>query len=295
MHEEIQFVTALPKLPQRLNDTHKGTFGRAFIVAGSLGLTGAAILTGKAALRSGSGLVTIATPTDCQSIVANGDPCYMTVLLGNLEEDGAALDQLIQFGLKATAIAIGPGIGKNSIPRQIFPQLLEHWANIPIVIDADALNALSPWQLKPELGLPNRVLTPHPQEFARLCGKSVETIQANRQAIAVEFARQWNVVLVLKGHQTIVSDGQRVYVNTTGNPGMATGGTGDVLTGIIVGLLAQGLLPLDAAVLGIYKHGLAGDFAADKLGQVSMIASDLLDYLPKAFLNDPQKLEERLS
>lgn len=278
-------MTALPCLPPRLPESHKGDFGFVLIVGGSTGMTGAMALAGAAALRSGAGLVQIATPRACQPIVASFEPSYMTAAL---EHDAAgrislaARDQLSQLAEKATVVACGPGLGRSEELTELVGWLYTHLKQ-PAVFDADALNALAK---RPQvLGRPGgpRVLTPHPGEFQRLAGEDRRLPRGEAERRAAELALQCGAVIVLKGHRTLITDGQQQFHNTTGNPGMATGGTGDVLTGITAALLAQKLSPLDAARLATHLHGLAGDLAAAELGQVSLIASDLLRYLPRAF------------
>jgi ADP-dependent NAD(P)H-hydrate dehydratase len=283
----IESITELPKLLPRAPDSHKGTFGKVLVVAGSRGMSGAAILCGSAALRGGAGLVQVALPADIQPVVAAGNSCYTTACLPievqghNLAEDAGHL--ILQLAESANVLAIGPGIGQSSRVPEIIEFLLVH-AELPIVLDADGINALSKL---PDDALKRRpaptVLTPHPGEFARLIQKSTQYVQANRQDLAVAYAEKHEIVLVLKGNGTLVTDGKRMFVNTTGNPGMATGGTGDVLTGLIAALIAQGLPPFDAAQLGVHLHGKAGDLAANEKGPISLIASDLIDYLPRAF------------
>lgn len=278
-------MTALPTLPPRDAYAHKGDFGRVLVVAGSRGMAGAAALCGSAALRAGAGLVTVACPESVWAVVGAVNPCLMTLPVA--EDQGrlaaAALAAIRDETRAADVIAVGPGLGRSPSISQVVAELLRS-TDKPIVLDADGLNALgSP----PEALLHNRgprVLTPHPGEFARLIASTIANVQARREELTREFARRFGVVLVLKGHHTLVQFGDEVYANTTGNPGMATGGSGDVLTGVIAALIGQRLRPFDAAVLGVYLHGLAGDLARDELGEVSLTAVDLLDYLPKAFL-----------
>jgi NAD(P)H-hydrate epimerase len=260
-------------------------FGRAVILGGSLGMSGAVSLAGMACLRSGAGLVQLAVPEPCLPTVAGFEPSYMTAPLA-ADEFGriaaAARDRIAELLAAATAAACGPGLGQS-------PDLLElvAWLYItfprPLVLDADALNALAqqPEVLKRPGG--PRVLTPHPGEFARLIAESLPASVEERKRTADHLAARSGAVVVLKGHATYITDGRQCASNATGNPGMATGGTGDVLTGIVTGLLCQGRAPFDAARLAAHVHGLAGDLAAAELGQVSLIASDLLDYLPEAF------------
>jgi NAD(P)H-hydrate epimerase len=280
----LELITQLPRLAPRAADSNKGDFGRVLVVAGSRGMSGAAVLCGSAALRGGAGLVRVAVPSEILPIVASANPCYLTA--GLLQDDQGQPNKLAEPALLDLAkandvIAAGPGLGQSPAITQLITTLLTQSAK-PLVLDADGLNAVqqAPGLLRRPAGA--LIITPHPGEFARLVKKTVPEVQAQRQDLAVRFAADHNLVLVLKGHGTIVTDGRRVYVNHTGNPGMATGGTGDVLTGLIAALVGQGLEPFAAAQLGVHWHGLAGDLARDDLGEVSLIASDLLDYLPKA-------------
>ena len=273
----------LPRLPPRRDDAHKGDFGLALIVGGSRGMAGAAALAGMAALRGGAGLVRLAVPEPCLDTVAGFEPSYMTVPLP-ADDAGriapAAFERIVELAEPATVVACGPGLGRSLGLDALVVRLYQELAK-PMVFDADALNALA--AESEALAHPGgpRVLTPHPGEFARLIGRKLDG--GRRNDAAVQLAADCGIVVVLKGHRTLVTDGRRRAINATGNPGMATGGMGDVLTGLITALWCQGLGPFDAARLGVYLHGLAGDLAADDLGQVSMIASDLIDYLPEAF------------
>jgi NAD(P)H-hydrate epimerase len=277
-------IRQVPTLPTRPPDSHKGSFGRILVVAGSRGMSGAAVLCATAALRGGAGLVRIAVPEGIQPLVAAGNPCYMTASFPQDEQGrfaAAAEAGLIDLAQANDVVAAGPGLGRGPASTALVTALLER-VPVPLVLDADGLNALQDHadvlrQRKAPL-----ILTPHPAEFARLAGGDVASVLAQRQERAVRFAAEYGVVVVLKGHGTIVTDGRQVYVNTTGNPGMATGGTGDVLTGLIAALLGQHLAPFAAAQLGVYVHGLAGDLARDAVGEVSLIASDLLEHLPAA-------------
>ena len=280
----LETVHQLPKLSPRPADSNKGMFGRVLVVAGSRGMAGAAVLSASAALRGGAGLVTLAVPEELLPQVAVANPCYLTAALPQ-DQDGR-LSELAEIPLRTllqrnTVMAMGPGLGQSSAISRLVAAVIAK-GKLPLVLDADGINALG----KETGPLPNRseplIMTPHPGEFARLLGCEITEVQANRQGLAVQFAADHGVVLVLKGHGTIVTDGRRVYTNRTGNPGMATGGTGDVLTGLIAALLGQGLEPFAAAQLGVFLHGLAGDLARDELGEVSLIASDLLHYLPRA-------------
>jgi NAD(P)H-hydrate epimerase len=276
---------SLPRLPARSAESHKGDFGRTLLVGGSRGMSGAIVLAGMAALRSGAGLVQLAVPETILPIVAGYEPSYMTAPLPFDPEgriDGAALTALEELASKATAVGVGPGLGQSAglteVVRRLYTGLRQ-----PLILDADALNALAP--MPEELGQSAgpRILTPHPGEFGRLMGVSALELRSHREELARELAVRCRGTVVLKGHRTVIAHGQAAWINATGNPGMATGGTGDVLTGIITALAGQGLAPPDAARLGVHLHGLAGDLAAAELGQVSLIASDLLHYLPRAF------------
>jgi ADP-dependent NAD(P)H-hydrate dehydratase len=281
----LEIVNELPRLTPRPPDSNKGNYGRVLVVAGSRGMSGAAVLCGTAALRGGAGLVTVAVPEEILPIVAAGNPCYLTASLPQDNEgkfSDLAEKRIHELAKLNTVVALGPGIGRSAVLNQLIPNLIRT-LEIPTVLDADGLNALQGQADRLNDHAAPVILTPHPGEFARLLGCDVPTVQARRQEFAVQFAEKQKLVLVLKGHGTVVTDGHLVYQNCTGNPGMATGGTGDVLTGLIAALLGQGLEPFAAAQLGVYLHGLAGDLAQEDFGQVSLIASDLLTYLPQAF------------
>ena len=282
---------SLPELPARPADSHKGTYGRVLIIGGSLGMSGAVTMSALAALRTGAGLVTVATPASCVPIVAAFHPSYMTI---PLPEDGegrvtaAARERLLECCQVATAVAIGPGLGRHADAHQVVTELYGTLPQ-PLVVDADGLDALSTSARAPAEA--PRVLTPHLGEFRHLVGKTGLSMPAAREE-AVTVAAEMQATVLLKGHETLVTDGNRSRQNETGNPGMATGGSGDVLTGMVAGLLSQGMSPFEAATLGAYLHGLAGDLAAASLGMHGMIATDLIDYLPSALLeySDPTPL-----
>lgn len=279
-------VFDLPPFPRRKPDGHKGTYGTVLVVGGSRGMAGAAVLAGRGALRGGAGLVRVACPACVQPVVAAGHPAYTTLPLRQ-HADGTFADgvaaEVIELAGAATAVAVGPGLGQTADVAPLVRAVVRGLANTPLVLDADGLNALAPF---PD-DLPARpaplVLTPHPGEFARLLGVPVADVVARREELAVEFAARFGVVLLLKGSGTVVTDGRRLYRNATGNPGMATGGSGDVLTGVVAALLAARFDPFDAAVLGAWVHGRAGDHAAAALGQTALTAADLPEYLPAAF------------
>lgn len=286
MPDDIQPVNELPRLPPRRFDAHKGSFGKVLIIAGSRGMAGAAVLCGRAALRSGAGLVQVAAPANVQAVVAAGNPCYTTFAI-HQHADGTLSDQAaadaIAWGQKASSLAIGPGLGHAADVAAFVRTVVRGLPGTPLVIDADGLNVLAPFTDEFQDRSKPLVVTPHPGEFARLTGKTIAEIEANREGLAVEHAARWGVVVLLKGAGTIVTDGRRCYRNSTGNPGMATGGSGDVLTGVIAALLGQGLAPFDAAALGAWVHGRAGDLAALQLGPSGFTAADLVESLPMAF------------
>jgi hydroxyethylthiazole kinase-like uncharacterized protein yjeF len=276
-------------------DAHKGDFGRVLVVAGSAGKTGAAHLTGVAALRSGAGLVTIATPRSCQPIVASMAPEYMTEPLEESQSgsvDFSALDRVLE--LRGDVIAAGPGLG--TAPETVaFVQGLVERTGVSLVLDADALNAFveDPDRLVGRDGV-DVIITPHPGEMARLTGLSTEEVQRERLETARRFAMTHRLHVVLKGHRTIVATPEgAAFINLTGNPGMATGGTGDVLTGMIAGWFGQ-LLDAEAACkLAVYLHGVAGDLAEADEGDVAMTATDLVQRLGDAVLELTAKRRPR--
>ncbi|HJU06460.1 MAG TPA: NAD(P)H-hydrate dehydratase [Nitrospiraceae bacterium] len=273
-------------IPQRSSSSHKGTFGHAGIIAGSIGKTGAAALSAKAALRSGAGLVTVATPAGVNATLEGKLLEVMTMPMPDTAAQTfsvAAIEPLTAFLDTRTAVAIGPGISTHAETIEVVRALIRR-LHIPSVLDADALNALAGKAELLDSCKISPVLTPHPGEMARLGGSdSPRTVNADRLGTATRFAQRHGVVLVLKGARTVVADPDgRAAICPTGNPGMATAGTGDALTGIIVGLLAQGLSAWDAACAGTYLHGLAGDLAAADLGVVGMTAGDLIERIPYA-------------
>lgn len=282
----IERIEKHPRLPERPRDAHKGTFGTVLAFAGGRGTAGAAALVGGSALRSGAGLVRVLCPEEVQPTVASFEPSYMTYPVAADPDGLAALEPsrkiLERFLPSASVLAMGPGMGQSSDLRELVRWVVRS-VQIPTVLDADALNNLAgQTDVLAKLTRPV-VLTPHPGEFARLTGRTTEEIQADRETHALALAQTPHLVVVLKGAETIVTDGRRIYVNTTGNPGMATGGSGDALTGVIAALIAQEMDPFDAACLGVYAHGLAGDIARDGNGEVGMIAGDIVDSLADAF------------
>ena len=273
----------LTQLPVRPVESHKGDYGRVVAIGGSLGMAGAIGLTGWAALRSGSGLVKILIPANIQSSVAMISPCLMTV---GCPTDGIcfgeeAKDIWLEHAQWADAVALGPGIGRADSLRVMASEL---YAQIrqTMVIDADGLNVLVEGKVDWSLHAGDRILTPHPGEFQRLIGREIAK-RDELEFAAKELAGALRIVVVLKGHRTYVTDGSHEYRNDSGNPGMATAGSGDVLTGIVTSLVGQGLSVFEAAALGVHLHGIAGDFAAEAVGETSLIASDIVEYLPAAF------------
>src|ERR1017187_10534855 len=280
-------------LAPRALDANKGSYGHVLVIGGSLGKAGAAAMAGFSALRAGAGLSTVATPKSVLATVAGFHPELMTEPLPETEE-GTISVRALEAGLDAllerkTVIAIGPGISRNLETSEFVRTMLKPGAvpdNVAIVVDADALNAFE----GAAEGLNGRgrtlVITPHPGEMARLTGLTIAQIQTQRLEVARQFAREHELIVVLKGHRTLIAspDGA-VWVNSTGNPGMATGGTGDVLTGMVAGLIAQ--YPqhaLEATALAVYLHGQAGDLASEAVGESSLVATDLVRFLPGSFL-----------
>ena len=284
----MRTVKAIPKLKPRAPDAHKGDFGKVCIIAGSVGMSGAAALAGRAALRAGAGLVRVAIPKSILPIVASIEPSFTTIPLA---EDNAgrisarAINTILDAAGENDVLAFGPGVGVSTALQSVLQTLLEQ--QLRLVIDADGLNNLSkiknfPAKLKAKL-----ILTPHPGEMKRLWkGLLREPLPTSRRNQAGQLAKLTKATVALKGAATVVTDGQKVYVNKTGNAGMATAGSGDVLTGIITALVGQGMSNFDATTLGVYIHGLAGDIAAKKTGQVSLITTDIIESLPEAFLKN---------
>lgn len=274
----------LSDFPKRQIFANKKDFGHVFVIAGSCGYTGAAYLTGQAAILSGSGLVTLAAGKSLYPIMAAKLTEVMVRPFFETKDYSLSLlaeKEILNFCEKCDCVAIGPGISQNKETQGLVRSLIGKIER-PMVLDADGLNAVVGHLENLKKVIAPLVLTPHPGEMARLAGKDIQEIQNNRKDIALDFAHQYNVVLVLKGHETIVArpDGD-YYINETGNAGMATGGTGDVLTGMIASFIGQGLEPFDAAIAGVYFHGLAGDMAAKEKGLLSLIATDLLNKLPE--------------
>ena len=276
-------------LAPRPRDSNKGMFGHVLIIGGSFGKSGAAGMAGMAALRAGAGLSTVATPARVLSSVASFAAELMTEPLaetaaGSIALAAAESGRFTDLAKPMTVVAIGPGIGRDPETVQ-FVQEAVRQTKVPLVLDADGLNAFEGQTNLLDGRRRPLVLTPHPGEMARLAGISIKAVQSDRLNVARSFARDHHLVLVLKGDRTIIAfpDGS-AWVNPTGNPGMATGGTGDILTGMTAGVIAQ--MPNDyarAAIAAVYLHGLAGDVAAERMGEHSLVATDLLNGLPEAF------------
>ncbi len=273
-------------LPKRIEDSHKGTYGRVGIIGGSKGMTGAPYLASQAALRTGTGLVYTMVPKYIETIMSVK---LTEAIIRPIEDKGKghftkeSLPEIIKEIESLDTIGIGPGLGIDGDRLYLIEEIIKAYKK-PIVLDADAINCIS---MNPNILL-NRynpiIITPHPGELGRLLGKSTKEIQENRIYYSKYASGKYNIIVVLKGFNTIVaSPKDDVYINETGNPGMATAGSGDVLTGMIASLLGQGLKPIDAAKLGVFCHGLAGDLGSLEKGEYGLIASDILDNIPYVF------------
>jgi len=277
---------ALP-LPQRPRDSNKGMYGHVLVVGGSVGKAGAAAMAGFSSLRTGAGLVTVATPRSVLDTVAGFHPEIMTEPLAETESGSISSQAMGAFEQAAdnkTVLAIGPGISRH-LETAEFVRIIVSKSITPIVLDADGLNAFEGKAEQLNGRSRTLVLTPHPGEMSRLAGLSVSAIQRDRINVARKFAKEHDLILVLKGDRTIIakSDGE-AWVNTTGNPGMSTGGTGDILTGIVAGMIAQNpKRGFEAVLAAVYLHGLAGDVARETMGEHSLVATDLIRTLPEAF------------
>lgn len=274
---EPAIVKAIHKPRKRFS--HKGNFGHALLVAGSYGTMGAAVLAARACLRSGVGLLSCHIPTHGYAILQTAVPEAMALVDFNASYTTKVDTDLSRFNV----IGIGPGIGTSHGTRNMLGKLLSEYGN-PLVIDADALNCIALEKNLLSRIPPGSILTPHPKEFERLFGSTANDF--DRIELAMKKSADLNCIIILKGHHTIIADSaHHAFVNSTGNPGMATAGTGDVLTGILTGLLAQGYSSIEAAILGVYLHGLAGDLAAEEQSMEAMIAGDMIEHLGPAFLH----------
>ena len=283
--ELVEKETVLPYFKRRRKDTHKGTYGHLFVLSGSLGKTGAAVMAGKAALKMGAGLVTVGTPESCLPIVARSMVELMTEPLPETPKktlSHQALKKVLSLLEGKDALLIGPGISTHKSTSELVLSLIPK-INVPAVVDADALNILA---TKPEilksLCMP-AVLTPHPGEFARLLNLSTRDVVERKLELVPQFAEEYGAYLVLKAYRTLIATPEgRVFVNPTGNPGMATAGSGDVLSGMIASMIIQEKNLLEAILAAVYVHGLSGDIGAEKLGEKSLTAGDIIRYLPSA-------------
>jgi len=272
-------------LRKRKPNTHKGDYGHVLVIGGSSGLSGAVCLSAKAALRSGTGLVTVGVPKSLNNIFEIKLTEAMSLPLA--DKAGAlsleAFKGISKFSKKSDFIVIGPGAGLSTSTQKLIVRIVKE-IDKPILVDADGLTALAGnLEALAKRKTKKLILTPHLGEFSRLVKLDRLKINKNRKELVKKFSLRYNLTLVLKGSRTLVSDGKRIFENKSGNPGMATAGMGDVLSGVIAGLAAQGLDPFTAAKFGVYLHGIAGDFAAQDKTQNCLIASDVIDNLPKAF------------
>jgi len=266
-------------------DTHKGTFGHVLVIAGSLNLTGACYLCCMGALRCGCGLASALVPKSIKPVISTLIPESLVIPLpetvnGNLDIDD--FDYISEYLAKVDAIALGAGIGTEKSTTELIKKLLT-CIKIPMVVDADGLNIISKDTNILHKIKTSMVLTPHPGEMSRLTGNGVEEIQKNRESVATEFAKEYRITLILKGKGTVIADYDgKVWINSTGNSGMATGGTGDILTGMITSFIAQGIDNFDASRLAVYLHGLAGDIASEEKGKLSLLPRDIIDKISVA-------------
>lgn len=274
---------AIKSFPKRAPGAHKGDLGHVLVMAGSAGYTGAAYMASQAAMRAGCGLATLAVGRSLYPIMAGKLTEVMVRPFFETKDYSLSLlaeKDLLAIAERSTALVIGPGISLNKETQHLVRNLLAK-VDRPIVLDADGLTACAAHVDSIKTAKGRLVLTPHPGEMARLAGIDRAEVDKDRKDVALRYAALYNTVLVLKGRDTVVAGpGGELYVNATGNAGMATGGSGDVLSGMIAAFLAQGSSPIDAAVLGVYFHGLAGDAVAASKGQLGLIATDLIDALP---------------
>lgn len=276
--KELNHETVLSNLPDRDPWGHKGTFGKLLLLCGSRGFTGAAYLAAMGALRTGAGLVFLGVPESIYAIeaVKLNEPVVFPLPDQDGKLSALAVPEILKRLPQMDAVLVGCGLGQSEGTLAVVKAVLEN-AKCPVVLDADGINVLSAHKdiLRGRSG--STILTPHDGEFVRFGG----SIGPDRMALAAAYARQWNSIVLLKGHETCITDGETGYINRTGNPGMATGGSGDVLAGIIVSFLGQGIPPLEAAACGAWLHGAAGDLCAKELGQYGMLPTDMLLRLPR--------------
>ena len=272
-HEKLLSI-----LPDRKADSHKGDYGRVLLLCGSRGYTGAAALAAMGALRSGAGLVYLGVPESIYAIeaVKLNEPIVFPLPDTDGKFSTKAVASVLKLLPKMAAVLIGPGLGRSEGVDDLLRSVLREFSG-PVVVDADGINALARhMDILRERHHPT-ILTPHPGEFACMGGD----ISQGREAAAVSFAKDYGCIICLKGHGTVITDGKRRYYNPTGNPGMAVGGSGDVLAGIVVSLIGQGIEPLEATACAAWLHGAAGDICAGKMGQYGMLPSDILEVLPR--------------
>lgn len=286
-YELLSFTYCKNLLKERKSDSHKGNNGHLLVFAGSKGKSGAAALAANAAKRTGAGLVTLGVPKCIGNVIESKTTEAMSLELEDTNDGSfssvAAKLAFDNLKNRKNALAIGPGISTNEETKKFFLSIIQR-ADVPTVIDADGINILAE-NLKVLKKLKNTfILTPHPGEMARLCNLSTKEVQENRVEISKNFAMEFRCYVVLKGARSVIADPEgMVFINPTGNPGMASGGMGDVLTGMIGALLAQGYSPIEASTLGTFLHGFAGDLAAEKFGQLGIVASDLIEKIPESF------------
>ncbi len=271
------------RLPRRLRDTHKGNYGKVVIIGGSQGMTGAAVLAARGALRAGAGLVYLGLPASLQALAEMKATEVITFGLPETPEatlSKDAYERIVELVPGSSVIAVGPGMGRHSDSIPLLRKVISN-TRVPVVVDADGLNALAEdMDMLDSIRVP-LILTPHPGEMARLTKMESSDVQKNRLKVVEEASRHWGAVVVLKGARTLVaSPAGQTFINVTGNPGMATGGTGDVLTGVIAAFIGQGLVPLEAAALAAYIHGAAGDYVSLEKGERGLTAEDLVEHLP---------------
>lgn len=284
-HSTPGFIRGL--FPKRPDDGHKGTFGHVFIIGGSRGFSGAPVLAGMAAVRSGTGLVTVGLPESLGEMSDKGLPETMTFPLPETPQGTvsmAALEEIYGFASDKDAVVIGPGLSQHAKTAECIREVIQECSH-PLVVDADGLNALQGhMEIIRQRQYPT-ILTPHPGEMARLLNTTSSEIQNARIDVATQASEDWQCTIVLKGKDTVIaSPNETCKLNPTGNAGMGTGGSGDVLSGLLGGLLAQGMSPHNASLLGVFLHGLAGDLSAHHLSQRGMTATDIARHIPYAWM-----------
>lgn len=274
----------IENLPHRPDDAHKGTMGTMLNISGSYSMAGACILSSMSALRTGVGLLKVALPDSIYPIVSSNvyEAVFLPYKSGNGTVECSFLDKAIDEAKKADSVLLGCGLSLSDDTVSFVSEFVKN-CTTKLLIDADGINAISKNINILKEKKADIVLTPHIKEMSRLCGESVEYILENRQSVAESFAKEYSVVVVLKGKNTIITDGENTYVNPTGNSSMAKGGSGDVLSGIIASLMAQGVSAMNSAVIGVYIHGLSGDVSADLMSKTSALPRDIIDALPKVF------------